>query len=294
MSPPSTLYRTTRPDLALKVLRDLWIASLASVLPVDRIVIGSALGKIGGPRLALPYVHLQPLSLPRMLGSFTDERFAIAPIDYATFDVLSADIGREYKFRVNGYPVRYTAAGGDTVTTIRDALIATMNALGERTFGLPLSPSSFRLDPTGEPGSIYSIESPTDPSRMSLVLTRSTSGLTKYRIGPRRFTLRFDAYSENDKALSEGAHEITSIAYEALDTSHAITLFGDNRIVARPISPPLDLTALDPAGAGHEQRSSFDLLVDITSISVETAHQMTSVEITTNVSGQTNTFTVPD
>jgi len=288
--------QTVRADLALRTLANILNDSLSDILPAERIQIGQSASKHPIPRLPVPYIFLEPLSLPAMDGTFTDEAATIIPLEYGEAEIMAATVGREYKIRVNTLPVKYTAGGGDSVSDIRDALIAGVTALGEDVTPSIIDASTLRVTPNTT-GALYTFETPTSETRLVITNTDETfPTIVEYKIGRRRFTLRVNAYSDPAETVFGGAHALVARAYNALDAKDSLLTLRDYRFAMRPISDPVNLSGIKANESGKEQRASFDMLIDVSALAVYDASAIETVEVTVNILGAEAspiTFTTP-
>lgn len=277
-----------RVDLAFARLRDIFVDSLSVLIPdPKRIVLGSDVG--GTPRRARPYMHLSALTLPAMLGTFTDEKEVRLATTSKTIQIASAVVGRDYKVRLNGLPALHTEVGGQTVTDIRDALKIKIDALGEPISTADNGADSIDLIPDFA-GAIHSLKSPSDTNRLAITEVLGTDAVT-YSIGRRRFTVRVQSFSKTGRVGSGGAHQIINTAYAALDTPDAKLFLKDWRLAIRPLTPaPLNATGLVGGEARQEQRALFDIAIDLASMTVRPANKIETVEFELTLGNQTITF----
>lgn len=282
------LVTPVRVDRALGRVRDIFVDA-CSLLIADpkRFVLGTDVG--GTPRRARPYVHISALTLPAMVGTFTDEKVTRLAIDSKTIQILSADATAEYKLRLNGLPATYTEDGTtETIEEIRNAWIDVIDALGEPVTVAPASTDSISITPNIT-GAIYSLTSPSPAARLTVDEVIGTDVVT-YSTGRRRFTIRVQCFSKNGRVGSGGAHEVINLAYAALDTPDAKLFLKDNRLSVRPISEPVNLTGLVGSEARNEQRASFDAVIFLASQTVRPANAIETVEFELTLGDSVITF----
>jgi len=272
------LVPSVRIDYALEVLRSILADGLSTYLPANRIVIGRSIGNPSKARLPRPYAWIQPLTLPAMVQSVTDER--VTREIKASYDatIVAATDGREYKLRINGLPAVATATALDTTSTVRDKLLAAVTALGEPVALAAISSAILRVTPS-YPGAVYSLTSPTSSVRLTLAATPHVPAQhATYTLGLRSCTVRLQFYSEPSRVGSEGAHLLAGLAYAAIDTPANILRLKDSRVSVLPISPILDTSGIIASEAGGEQRASFDISLSCAALGVHAARLIETVE----------------
>lgn len=279
-----------RVDIALEKVREIFVDALSILLPdAKKFVLGTDVG--GTPRRARPYLHILPLTLPAMVGTFTDEKETRIEVLSKTIQIVSAVADKDYKVRLNGLPASHTVpGGGQTVTEIRDALKLKVDALGEPVTTADSGADSILVTPDIA-GAIYSLKSPTESARLDITEVVDADSVVTYSIGRRRFTVRVQAFSKDGKTGSGGAHEIINTAYAALDTPDAKLFLKDYRLAVRTLSPePLNATGLVAGGAKNEQRALFDIAIHLGSMTVRPANSIETVEFALTLGNQTITF----
>jgi len=291
------LLATNRVDLSLKVLRLIFAEALDGIiLDANKVVLGTG-SQIGGapsvPRVDRPFVFVRPITLPHMIGAFTDDSDNAIAIEGATITILTAVTSRGYKLRLNGFPANYTAEAGDSITVIRDALLIVLNDLEERATFAAVSTDAISATPDNV-GEIYTLTTPTPTDAMSLVITPPVSDIpVEYKLGRRRFTARVTFYSEPERTASQGAHAMCTLCYDALDIPRNQLILRDFRTFIRPISDPVNLTGLSVDGASNEQRASFDISLDLTAMSVHTRYPIETATVSLETDSQTTLITLP-
>lgn len=283
------LITPVRVDIALARLRDIFVDACSLLIPDEkRFVLGMDVG--GTPRRQRPYVHIAALTLPAMIGAFTDEKETRYEVTSKTIQIVSAVAGRDYKARLNGLPASHTESGGQTVTQIRDALLLKLDALGEPVTVAASGADSIDVTPDIA-GAIYSLTSPSETSRLAITEVVGTNCVT-YSSGRRRFTVRVQCFSKTGRVGSGGAHEIINAAYAALDTPDAKLFLKDFRLAVRPLTPePINATGLVAGEARLEQRALFDVALFLASQTVRPANAIETVEFELTLGSQTITFT---
>ncbi len=278
-----------RVDIAFARLRDILVDALSALISDPKsIVLGMGAGGI--PKRQRPYLHIDALTLPAMIGTFTDEKETRCEILSKTIQIVSAVVDRDYKVRLNGLPALHVESGGQTVTQIRDALRLRIDVLGEPVSTADNGADSIDVTPNFA-GAIHSLTSPSDTNRLLITEVLGTDAVT-YSIGRRRFTVRIQCFSKTGRVGSGGAHQIINTAYAALDTPDAKLFLKDYRLAIRPLTPaPINATGIVAGGARNEQRALFDIAVSLGSMTVRPANKIETVEISLTLGNQTITFT---
>lgn len=282
------LVDPVRVDVALGRVRDIFVnaCSLLITDPLD-FVLDSDVG--GTPRRARPYINISVITLPAMVGTFTDAKETRFEIESKTIQILSADATAEYKLRLNGLPATYTEDGTtQTVEQIRDGWLLVIDALGEPVTAVASSTDSIVITPDIA-GAIYKLTSPSPVARLTVDEVIGSSVVT-YSTGRRRFTARVQCFAKDGRVGSGGAHQVINTAYASLDTPDAKLFLKDWRVAVRTISTPQNLTGLVKGEARHEQRAFFDISLGIGSQTVRPATRIETVEFQLTIGDSVITF----
>lgn len=278
-----------RLDYVKQVVRDV-TASGVTDLPDGRIV----WVRQGIPRPPRPYMGLQIIS-----GPFSDmtkeERRFVEVIDVSTVTIDTAAAGERYRIRVNGFPVDYTASGGDSVTDIRDGLLANAALASNYVTGESVSFSASgaaSIDVTPDsPGELIGVTTPNQS--ISIVDTKSDSWAS-YQVARDLMTIQVTAYDSDtldEDALS--AKMMVRRVQKKLDSVDTEELTLGARVGIRQISNITDLSGLEPGGAKLQGQSQFDIEVTASSLSITDVEPIDSVETTLDISDDVRTFTTP-
>lgn len=274
-----------RIDYVKDALRDVFVAAL----PADTPVIW---GGANHPRAPRPFARLNITSGPSQIGSFVDQHrirdaitLATITIDLATIDVL-------YTVRVNGIPARHVGVMGDTVDTIRDALVAAVNLLGEAVVAVATVAGEFTITPNSTGDLIVLAVVPGAPTT-TVVLTQPGT-FVQDTIGARRLTVSCDFFSTETDKLELGALDMAAKCLAALDLPSSLLLFKDRRVAARVITATQNLSGLEPGGAVEESQANFDVDLTAMSVLVETIDVIETIEFTQSVNGNTQQVTITE
>ncbi len=269
---------------AKRALRNILVEELGSGVPV-----------VWGPHPSIPrpprpYCRLGILAGPMHDGAEFDEKRVVEAIDDATATIDAVTVGNKYILRANGVPISYTAVGGDTVTDVRDGLLAAINA-ESLDFLTAVSSGIDSIDLTpSSTGSIIGLRlSPTSET----TLVENTSGVDVQQVlGRRVMTVTCDFFADNETKLETGALDLASRAMAKLSTSAACLTMADLRTAIKVSSPLRHLSDIEPGGAVMESRALFEVQLALASCAVEPVTPVESVEVTTDIEGVQNTFTI--
>lgn len=280
-----------RLDHVKKVVGDVFAAE-ASDLAADRII---WIAKRGTPRPPRPYVSLQFLTGPFSDVTKEERRFREV-IDTAMVTVDTATVGARYRFRANGFPVDYTAVGGDTVTDIRDGLLANAALATNLVVGEDISFAASGADAIDitpdSPGELVSVTTPS--AELSLGFVQSDAWVT-YTVARDIMTIQVTSF-DSPEALDEDATSAKMLCrrfQKTLDAPDTQETLDGARMGMRRISNIVDLSGLETGGAMIEGQSQFDIEVTASSLHITEVVPIDSVETTLDISGDQTTFTTP-
>ena len=283
-----------RLDHAKRTLRSVVLSAVDDVV-ASRVV----WMKPGVPRPDRPFVGLQLLAGPSSDGTIQDEKYYAAEVTSVDVTVDSAVASALYKVRVNGIPFDFISGVAPTVTTIRDGLIALINntATPPTKQSEPVTATAggagdFSITPDS-PGAIYQVEA--HPAGLvSRVINSDNDLVTTHLIGRERMLFQVDVYTAGnpDNPIELTSHSIAAKIRKAFDLDANLQLTKNARVPLQVSSDIRELSQLEPGGAVYENRASFDVLGFISSRVAESTLPIEIAEITTNVDGNTETFTV--
>lgn len=267
------------------------IAAGVSDLPPSALVWAS---KKGTPRVARPFMSMQILS-----GPFSDmgkeERRFREVLDSVTVTVDTATVGERYRFRVNGFPVDYTAIGGDGVTEIRDGLLANAQAATNYLTGEDVTLSTNGSDSIDiVPDSVGELTSILLANVSLSKAETSSDAWVMYQVAQDRMVVQvtaFDAGANDEEALS--AKMMARKAMKFMDSPESIEEQLSTKVGIQLVSDITDLTSVEPGGANFQGQSQFDIQVTASSLSISPVNPIDSVVVTIDISGNTQTFTTP-
>lgn len=278
-----------RLDYVKQVVGDV-VASGVTDLPDGRI----GWVRQGIPRPPRPYMGLQIIS-----GPFSDmtkeERRFVEVIDVSTVTIDTATAGERYRIRVNGFPVDYTAAGGDSVTDIRDGLLANAALASNYVTGESVSFAANGADSIDvTPDSTGELVGVRTPNLSISIVDTKSDAWASYQVARDLMTIQVTAYDSDtfdEDALS--AKMMVRRVQKKLDSVDTEELTLGARVGIRQISNITDLSGLEPGGAKLQGQSQFDIEVTASSLSITDVEPIDSVETTLDISGDVRTFTTP-
>lgn len=253
----------------------------------------------GIPRAPRPYVALTLLEGPES-DALKDESVRACEITSVDVSVLSATVGEFYRVRVNGIPFDHVAVGGDTMTTVRDALIALVNntvaPITKQSDAVAaaadVGPGDFIITPTA-PGGIYDVV--VEPlGLLTRVINQDLTTLTTHVIGRDRMLFSVDVVTVGgaDTSISQTSRMLARRITKSFDLPSSIEKMSNARVPLRVLGTTRNLSGLEPGGAKFESRAQFDVLGFVSSRIAESTVPIESTEVTVDISGNTETFTV--
>lgn len=246
------------------------------------------------PRPARPFMGMQIIA-----GPFSDmgkeERRFREVLDSVTVTVDTATVGERYRFRVNGFPVDYTAVGGDGVTEIRDGLLTAGQAAANYLTGEDVTLSTNGVDAIDiVPDTVGQLVSVKLANVSLSKVEASSDAWVMYQVARDMMTVQVTAYDAgtiDEDPLS--AKMMARRAMKVMDSPDAIESQLSARVGVQLISDITDLSGLEPGGARLQGQSQFDIQVTASSLSISPVNPIDSVEVTVDISGNTQTFTTP-
>lgn len=192
--------------------------------------------------------------------------------------VTVATVGQRYLVRLNDFDYFHDAVGGDTPTTIRDALIAQIEADAyETATASTLAGDGLTLTADFAGGlRALQISGPITagapvPSGDSVLVTE----------GDQHLLLGIQAFSKG-RELHTGAAALIAVALAAFQTESIFQVLRRYEVGIASKTTPTDLSAI--AGAHWETRFSFDVTLVARSAWIDPVERIESVDTTLNMS----------
>jgi len=199
--------------------------------------------------------------------------------------VDSATANERYIIAINEYNYYHDATALDTVTTIRDALVALIVADTESPF--TAAPAVAVDELTVTPDAVGSIWQMAVSNQMTGTPTLSSQAVLKVQ-DTRRFTVAFGCFSK-ERFPRSGAWDIAARAQAALTSPQYLEVFNQYGIAVWGKSPTTDLS--DIAGGHWESRVNFDVDFSLRSTFTTDVERIEHVGMTLNLSAPTETVT---
>lgn len=277
--------RTVHLKYAKRCLRQIVRDALGSGVPV---VWGS---HPSIPRPPRPFCRLSITLGPQAVLTDHDETRIVEAIDLAAITVDSAVVGELYRMRLNGIPLDYTALGGDDVEAIRDGWLAAIAAENLTDFFTVAASGLDTIDVTPTAiGTLFGASS-FPPANTTTVLTQTGQNVEQV-VGRREAIAQVDFFADGDTTLEDGTLDLASDVRAQLSTASARAVMQRYRVPLRAFAATVHLPALEGGGAHMESHTLFEVHMAMSSCTVSEAIPIESVEITNNISGETNTYVV--
>jgi hypothetical protein len=203
--------------------------------------------------------------------------------------VTTAVVGERYLLRLNDFDYFHDAVGGDTVTTIRDALVAAVNGdTYETATAADLVADSLTLTADFVGG----LRSLTLSGGLSSGVPVDSGESVLVTEGDQALQLQVQTFSKGRTPL-EGAWGLTSVVQSALQTPGLVELLRKFGVGLGAKGTPSDLSAI--AGGHWSTRTAFSVTLSARSAWIEPVERIESTVITVNLSNPTTsvTFTTP-
>ena len=243
------------------------------------------------PRPPRPFCRLSITLGPQAVQTDHDEKRTVEAIDLASTTIDNAVVGELYRMRLNGIPLDYVAVGGDDVEAIRDGQLAAIQAEGLTDFFTAVASGLDTIDITPTfIGALFGAES-FSAINTTTVLTRTGQNVEQV-VGRREVLAQVDFFADGNRTIEDGTLDLASSVRAKLSTEFAGRVMAKYRVPIRALASTVHLPALEGGGAQVESHSMFEVHMAISSCIVTEAVPIESVEITTNISGETNTFVV--
>ena len=215
---------------------------------------------------------------PIMIATTGARGFKIQPCASVAFVVTSATLGQLIGCYANDVPFRVQVSALDTVTTIRDALVAavTANSGGEYTATAGVAAGAWTLAPTSF-GSVWSARS---FGSMSATVTLEDE-LALVTQGCAQFTATIETFSKF-RTPRAGAMALAVKLVTALQLPDYAAILRDYGVGIGTIGSPVNLSAI--AGGAWETRTAFDVAVNLTFSTSRPVGQITTVEVASQIS----------
>lgn len=275
--------------LVKRALRTVYVDALTGVGP-DNADIPVVWARRDIPRKGRPFVLLTFLSGPtKVVGALVDEaRTRLAPTT-VTITVLSVSVDSLYFVRLNGCFASVEATGISTVDTLRDSLVASLQAFNEDVVvAATATPGELTITPNN-PGSIYSTD--IAPILMGAVSVGAVG--VHDTVGRRRFVVACSFFAKNDVIEEAGALDYAARCEAALDLPETLESLLNQRVAIRVIGDVNHPTGISPGGARQEQQSIFDVEIHAASRVTKPCDTIDTVVGTFNIGGASQSFTAP-
>jgi hypothetical protein len=212
--------------------------------------------------------------------------FIIQPCASVAFVVNAAVTGQLVAVYVNEVPFRVQVTGADTVTTIRDALVAAIAADtgGEFTATAGVAGGAWTLTPTSF-GSIWSARK-LGSMTGTVTLEDELASVTQ---GTAQFTMTVETFSKA-RTPRAGAMALAVKATTALQMPIYAGTLRDYGVGIGTIGAPVDLSAI--AGGNWETRFAFDVVCNLTFSVSSPVGQITTTELSTSVTNPALSSTI--
>lgn len=242
-----------------------------------------------GPRPARPYAEWRPIAQPAATGSLRDSEETLCLARQVDVQVLSATVGQPYRLEFNYTSASNTPIGGDTVTTVRDDLLAQVNLDKDPVTASAISTDTLRLTGVG-PGDLWRVDS--NPVRMvSTAAVGSPIDIVELARASLSMTASLNIYSKGvstDDESSSYAHDIDS----AFRSRRVSGLFAQEHLAVTRIADPVNLDNVPPSQDSFESRTAVDFMISLPYWRSEFIEEIQTTIVTVNTDSGSITVTV--
>lgn len=232
-----------------------------------------------GPRPERPYAEWRPIVQPSATGSIRDSEETLCLPRQVDVQILSATVGQPYRLEWNYTSASNTPVGGDTVTTVRDALLASVNLDKDPVTASAISTDTVRLEGVGA-GDLWRVDS--NPVRMvSTAAVGSPIDVVELSRASLSMTASLNIYSKGVSSNDESsfyAHEVDS----AFRSRRVTGLFAREHLAVDRIADPVNLDNVPPSQASFESRTAVDFMISLPYWRSEFIEEIQTTVVTVN------------
>ncbi len=225
----------------------------------------------------LPYAEWRPITQPGAIGSIIDtERTTELPTQVDVV-VASVVLAQPYRIDLNFASVSTTPAAGATVTTIRDALIAAVNADREDVTATSTASDTLRIQ-ANSPGALWRVlVTPTIMSAAAAV--GSPIEIVTIQQSPLKMTASLNIYSSSVATDSESALFANDVdrAIRSVRVSEELAI---QNLSATRIANPVNLDGVPFSDDEFESRTAIDFEIGLPSWGAELVSNVDTCQIT--------------
>jgi hypothetical protein len=205
----------------------------------------------------------------------------LLPADSITVRVTAATNGNRVVVRLNGFDYRHDVGAGESVTDVRNALLAAI-LLGEAGAVTPATNGADGVDLVADfLGGLRSLTLHGDLSSEAAVF--SDDGVLE-TIGTVTHTVTLQAFSQQ-RYPRNGAHAIIDAALDRLQRRSVVDELCRYGVALWDTGAAIDLSAI--AGGHWESRVAVDVTVATRTVSVEPVDQIETLTADITISGET-------
>lgn len=228
-------------------------------------------------------LSLEVLSGPTKVYQTRPRGQAFIPPTNIVLTIVNAIEDELYQIYINNIKYSYTAVFGDTVDTIRDALVSIVEADEYKpcTISATLNAGEFEIIPNSF-AEIYQCSINQNITLTTLVLSSSAALFTR---GVRQFVVSLQAFSKNKNPRNGSQYLMDRFMDLSEMKTYSDLLWGNYGISLINVSSPVDLTAI--AGASWESRSSIDLTINLDSGVTEPTESLEGVSFSVSLQNGT-------
>lgn len=209
----------------------------------------------------------------------------LCPADSVRIRVTAVTVDSRQIIRLNDFDVFHDVTGADTLTTIRDALLAKIDE--PNVTAVAFGADSIDLTAT-DLGDLRRLNFPSQDNDLVGENAVFSGDAVLETIGTKVHTLRIQAFSHNREPRND-AHSILVEILDRLQKVGVVTEIQTYGVAVWGKGTPVDLAAI--RGANWESRAALDVVIAARSVAVEPVDQIETVNAITVIDATTVTAT---
>ena len=230
-----------------------------------------------GGRPQRTYVEWRPITQPSLPATILDDVNVIEMPREVDLQILSAVDGQPYRFSYNYTWAEYVAGAADTTTTVRDALLASVNADLDPVSATVVGADTMRLT-ASTPGGLWRTRA---PDEFFDVIAGGAAPLDIFELqrSMLRFTASMNVYASETSSNADSSHYAHEV--ESSFRSRRVTaLFNREHMALTKVAEPVNLDEAEVGGSKIESRTAVDFEISFPYWRSEVIDTIESTEIT--------------
>ena len=247
-----------------------------------------------GPRPARPYASWRPIMQPSSGSRLSDDTQTLALTRQAHVQVQNVTVGQPYRLEFNYSAVTSTPTGVSTLTSIRDDLIAKVNADRDPVTASIVNADTLLIEGTA-PSDMWRVEA-TGVFLLATEAAGSPVDIVELMRAPQTMTASLNVFSKGTAAVGGTDLPDSSTFAHLIDVAFRKTrvveeLTRDHLAITR-IANPVNLDGITPGQDAFESRTTVDYQIGLPYWQAELIEHIESVGVTISTDKGQQSFTV--